>query len=127
MLDEKNKGGRPRLEIDWDEFDKLAILQCTLKEIAAWFKVSEDTIERRVKEKHNKSFAEHLDQRRCPGKTSLRRKQFQVAMSGNVSMLIWLGKQWLGQSDKMEQKTELTASKLIIDLGGIQDEQQNNG
>ena len=35
-------------------------------------------------------------------KNSLREKQYDVAMSGNVSMLIWLGKQVLGQSDKQE-------------------------
>lgn len=33
-------------------------------------------------------------------KSSLRRKQIQVAMSGNTTMLIWLGKQILRQSDK---------------------------
>ena len=30
----------------------------------------------------------------------LRKKQFEMAMDGNVQMLIWLGKQYLGQSDK---------------------------
>jgi hypothetical protein len=33
---------------------------------------------------------------------SLKRKQFQVAMRGNPALLIWLGKQYLGQSDKLE-------------------------
>jgi len=40
-----------------------------------------------------------------------------VATSGNVTMLIFLGKQYLGQSDKVEQKTELVDSRLVIDLG----------
>ena len=31
---------------------------------------------------------------------SLRRAQYQVAKDGNPTMLIWLGKQWLGQSEK---------------------------
>lgn len=30
----------------------------------------------------------------------LRRKQIQVAMTGNYTMLIWLGKQMLGQTEK---------------------------
>lgn len=29
----------------------------------------------------------------------LRRKQFEMAMDGDVRMLIWLGKQYLGQKD----------------------------
>ena len=32
----------------------------------------------------------------------LRRKQFEMAMDGDVRMLIWLGKQYLGQSEKPE-------------------------
>jgi hypothetical protein len=39
-------------------------------------------------------------------RTNLASKQYQVAMSGNVSMLIWLGKQWLGQKDKHEISEE---------------------
>ena len=33
-------------------------------------------------------------------KVSIKRKQFELAMQGNVQMLIWLGKQHLGQKDK---------------------------
>ena len=32
-------------------------------------------------------------------KKMLQDKQWEVAMEGNVQMLIWLGKQYLGQSD----------------------------
>jgi hypothetical protein len=35
---------------------------------------------------------------------SLRRLQAKKAAEGNVTMLIWLGKQYLGQSDRQEQK-----------------------
>lgn len=113
------KMGRPRKEIDWDDFDRLALIQCTLREIAAWFDVSEDTIEARVKETHGVTFAEHLAQRSCKGKVSLRRKQYQAAMGGNTALLIFLGKQWLGQSDKMETRSEITGGKLVIDLGDL--------
>ena len=33
---------------------------------------------------------------------SLRRKQFETALAGNVTMMVWLGKQYLGQKDKTE-------------------------
>ena len=36
------------------------------------------------------------------GKASLRRKQYEVAMGGNCTMLVWLGKQYLGQTDKID-------------------------
>lgn len=100
-IGEKMTRGR-YVEINWEEFDKLCALQCTLNEIASWFDCSEDTIERRVKEKWGIKFAEYYAQKRGKGKISLRRKQFETAMAGNVTMLIWLGKQMLNQRDKQE-------------------------
>ena len=38
--------------------------------------------------------------------TALRQKQFEMAMDGDVRMLIWLGKQYLGQSEKPEVVTD---------------------
>lgn len=114
------KAGRKKIEIDWHEFDKLCQLQCSLREIASWFECSEDTIERRVKEVHSIDFADYFDQKRGKGKIALRRKQYEVALSGNVTMLIWLGKQYLGQSDKQEVKhdTENDLNFTIKMVGG---------
>lgn len=92
--------GRPRAVINWKALDALCMAQCTLTEIAAHLGVSEDTIERAVSRERGMSFAEYFEQKRKAGFASLRRKQHQIAMEGNVTMLIWLGKQWLGQSDK---------------------------
>jgi hypothetical protein len=36
------------------------------------------------------------------GTRSLRRLQYEAAKTGNVTMQIWLGKQWLGQKDRTE-------------------------
>jgi hypothetical protein len=96
-------GGRPRVAIDWADFDRLAAVQCTLAEIAVHFEVSEDTIERAVKREQRMSFADYFRQKRKGGFVSLRRKQWELAMSGNATMLIWLGKQYLGQKDRHEQ------------------------
>lgn len=96
------KMGRPPIEIDWREFDKLCSLQCSLIEIAGWFNCSIDTIENKVKETHGVTFSEYFAIKRSHGKISLRRKQYETALSGNPTMLIWLGKQYLGQVDKIE-------------------------
>jgi hypothetical protein len=106
---EKNKGGKPRKEINWTEFDKLCSIQCTETEIASWFDMSVDTLDRRIKEEHGATatFAEIFAQKRKKGLISLRRKQYEVALStGNVSMLIWLGKQYLDQKDKSDKEIE---------------------
>lgn len=93
---------RPRIEINAEEFKKLCALQCTLEEIASWFKCSEDTIERWCKRELNFGFAEAYKRFSANGKISLRRWQFQMA-EHSVPMAIFLGKNWLGQTDKVEQ------------------------
>ncbi len=95
----KKKMGRPVKGINLVELDKLCALQCSEAEIAGWFNVSVDTIERRVLEKTGMGFAEYFKQKRGQGKIPIRRKQMQLALGGNVTMLIWLGKQYLEQKD----------------------------
>lgn len=92
---------RPRIDIDLDQFQKLCAIQCTLEEISAWFKCSEDTIERWCKRELKMSFADAFKTWSADGKISLRRTQFKMA-EHNVSMAIWLGKQYLGQKDQQD-------------------------
>ena len=88
--------GRPRKQVDEEKLFTLASLGLTTAEIASVLECSPDTLERNYKEE----MAEGKE--KC--KASVRRKQFELAMAGNPTMLIWLGKQILGQSDKAEFK-----------------------
>ncbi len=101
---------RPQKEINAEQVQKLAAIGCTDKEIADIVGCSHDTLTRR--------FKEDLAFGRANGRTSLRRKQWEVALSGNVTMLIWLGKQQLGQSDKQEIKSESTERVIKFNWGG---------
>jgi hypothetical protein len=92
--------GRPRLEIDWKTFDAMCFAQATLQEIALFYSASTRTIERAVRKQHKMSFVTYYGQKRQKGNISLRRKQIELALKGNATMLIWLGKQYLGQTDK---------------------------
>ena len=92
------KMGRPTIEIDREQFQKLCAIQCTLSEIAGWYRCSEDTIERWCKRELGMTFAEAFKTWSADGKMSLRRIQFRMAET-NPSMAIWLGKQYLGQKD----------------------------
>ena len=104
----KKKMGRPRVHIDWVEVKKLCQLQCTLSEIADWFLCSENTVVRRCKEENKTTFEGYFKKHSAKGKVSLRRSQFKLAADGNPALNIWLGKQYLGQTDKSEVKTEVT-------------------
>lgn len=70
---------------------KLAAIGCKDIEIAEWFGIDSNTL------RYN--FSVELLKGRETLKHSLRRKQLEVAMSGNPTMLIFLGKNLLGQSD----------------------------
>ena len=106
---------RPRKEIDWEELDKLCVIQATRAEIACWFDVSEDTIDRHMKEKYGMSFAAYYEQKKGTGKISLRRKMFQMAIAGDRVMCIWLSKNYLGFADKQEIKQETKQEVTEVD------------
>jgi hypothetical protein len=86
-------------DINLEELKKLAILNPTVEEICAYFNVSKPTV---IKYLRRKEYKEALEHGRSNRKTSLKRYQWQLAAKGNCAMLIWLGKNELGQRDKPE-------------------------
>ena len=95
------KLGRPKTQINIDQFEKLCGLQCTEEEVASFFNCSVDTIERFCKREYGHTFAEVFKDKRGLGKISLRRHQWKLAEK-YPSMAIFLGKQYLDQTDKVE-------------------------
>lgn len=108
------KTGRPKKEIDQDRFEKLCGLQCTKEDICDFFGVTDKTIDAWCKRTYKESFSVVFKQKRGKGKCSLRRYQFALAQK-NANMAIWLGKQYLGQSDTPEQKED-GGVQIIDDL-----------
>lgn len=106
---------RPVIEIKKEQFESLCNLQCTLDEIAGFFKCSGDTIERWCKRTYNQGFADIYKIYSQNGKISLRRYQYKLAEK-HPNMAIWLGKQWLGQTDKIEQTTSFEDLTPLADL-----------
>jgi AraC-like DNA-binding protein len=102
-----NNGRKPK-KIDEELLKKLAHIHCTMEEMSSIVGVSVDTLERR--------FAALIKKARDSGKMSLRRWQWKAAESQNIGMLIWLGKQHLGQSEKVEQKNMEAQEKTVAKL-----------
>ena len=104
--------GPPRKPVDTELVEGLAGIGCTMEEISAFAKVSVDTLERR--------YAEIIKKGRELGKSSLRRMQWKAAEVGNVTMMIWLGKQLLAQRDNFDLnqniKVEDTTADDLIEL-----------
>jgi hypothetical protein len=83
--------GRDKKVIPPNDVFKLAAIGCKNHEICDWFGVDENTL--------TYNFSVELTKGRESLKQSLRRAQLRVALSGNPTMLIWLGRNMLGQSD----------------------------
>lgn len=83
--------GRNKKVIPPNEVFKLAQIGCKDNEICAWFGIDENTL--------TYNFKDELTTGREALKQSLRRAQINLALSGNPTLLIWLGKNILGQSD----------------------------
>lgn len=96
------KTGRPRIDIDWKIVDSQLYIQGTGEEIAGYLGVSYDTLERRCKEEHGLSFADYSEQKRGVGRLSLRRAGWKLAQT-NAAVNIFLSKNLLGMSDRIEQ------------------------
>jgi hypothetical protein len=94
----KNKGGQPKKMLDENMLVTMASEDCTVKEIASVLNCHVDTIYAR--------YSETLRKGRDQGNCSLKRKMFEVAMSGSIPMLIWLSKQRLGYKDQQPEDAQ---------------------
>lgn len=105
------KMGRPKKVLDFETIEKLAMIQCTQEEIASFIGVSVDTLRR------SEEFCNIYKKGQENGKMSLRRIQFKLA-EHNTTMAIWLGKQYLGQTEKIEttQKDYEEHNKMIHEI-----------
>jgi hypothetical protein len=96
----KRSAGRPKAIIDWDKVGKMLEAGATAEGIAATIGCDRDTLYNRCKSDLNQDFSAFSQERKAKGDELLRAKQFQVAMSGDKTMLVWLGKNRLKQTDK---------------------------
>ena len=113
--------GRPQKEIDKEEFEKLCEFQCTRDEICDFFDVTVNTLTGWCRRTYDMSFSEIFRKKRKKGFVSLRRFQYEEARNGNTTMLVWLGKQWLGQAEKpaaeiAEQEISEEVEALLAEL-----------
>lgn len=90
---------------------KLAAKFWNKTEIGAFFDCHADTITNRFQQEYTKG--------REMGKAKLRDLQLNAAKRGNTTMLVWLGKQYLGQTDTqtIEHTFDMeTAKKKVVEM-----------
>ena len=110
--------GRPvgtEIQIDLETIEKLAQLGCTQHEVAHFLGVVPATLESRLQ---RPEFRAAWDRGQAHLKVSLRRNQVKLADAGNPTMLIWLGKQLLEQSDRVSTEVSGPGGNAVqVDVG----------
>lgn len=106
FIEKKKTNGRPKkliTDAGVKLVEDLSRIMCTEEEIATILDTSLDTLHNA---ENNELFRNAIEKGRANGKQSLRREQYKLAMRGDRGMLIWLGKQYLGQSEKFTSNVE---------------------
>lgn len=122
-------GGRPAktlTEAGWNLVAKLSQFFATDEEIAVALSDDNERISVDVltNDMNKETFTDYKNKGKCLGKTSLRSWQWANAKSGNTTMQIFLGKNYLGQSDKVE--TDVKDTSINITVTSATPEDANN-
>jgi len=107
----KKPTGRPPFTLSDDQFktiEGMARIQCTQDEICDIYGVTDKTLNLALQKHSGVSFSDLIKKNASHGKASLRRSQWKAADKGVPSVLIWLGKQYLGQKDQVEATGNVT-------------------
>jgi hypothetical protein len=119
---------RPQKPIDLKLLEDLARIQCTDEEMASILGFTREGFRKR--KQRQPELVGVIEKGKEAGRCSLRRLQWKSATGGNITMQIWLGKQYLGQTDR--QMTELSGAvghtdpalqRLVGLLEGVTQEQ----
>ena len=111
--------GRPRKtwsDVDIEQFKKLCAIFCTKSEVCSVMGLDKKTLDKLIAEHFPDMppWEESFDYFSASGKASLRRMQFQLALDGDKTMLIFLGKNYLGQSDQLAKQAEQPKPKAKL-------------
>ena len=101
--------GRKKRIIDLEIFESCCEVACTKADICHILSIADKTLDRIIKEHYFDEdgkplkFIEVYNKCSANARNSLRRAQYKFALKGNKTLLIWLGKNWLGQTDKTDE------------------------
>ena len=114
------KMGRPEIPFDWTRLDAILQYKASLADSAEIMQVSEDTIEKRIKDKYKITFTEYRDKKMSTVRLSLVQKAIHMAKAGDRTMLIFCLKNLCGWNDVYQQEinqTNTEVKRLVIHMG----------
>jgi hypothetical protein len=105
---------RPKKDINWDLVEKRMEAGNSAREIAKHLRIDINTFYDRFKEEYGCGFSDFSDGIIECGKADIMFTQHMKALSGNVQMLVWLGKVKCGQKEP-EITTNIASNQTQID------------
>jgi hypothetical protein len=109
-----------KIDFDWDKFDLILQFKPSKKTCADVMECSDETIDRRIKQKYDCSFMEYRDRKMGKIKLKLCQKAIEMSLSGNTAMMIFTLKNLCDWRDKPEDDTSvIDVAKIKIDSGDI--------
>ena len=104
------KDGNPRIRIplDWDKLDAILQFKPSVRTTAEMLNMSHDTLERRIRSKHNMSFGEYRELKMGRVVLKLQQKAINKALDGDNTMLIFCLKNLCGWGDNPTPKIDDT-------------------
>lgn len=118
--------GRPKSVFNERELKYLCSIHCTLDEIAGFFQMHKDTLQRKIREEYAITWSEFYERNSQGSKVALRRRQIQAAMEGDTKMLVFLGKNMLGQKEKIDFDGEVKVNSWVDLINNLDPEGGNN-
>ena len=104
---------RPSKSIAKEQLTALMRMKPSLSDTAAFFMVSEDTIERHIAREFEMSFAEFREAHMVECRHELIRKAYSMALGGDRAMLALCLKHMCGWVDKVEN---IESARSVIQL-----------
>lgn len=108
---------RPKKGFDLETIEKLAAIHCTNTEIASVIGCDVSLLSK-------SDYSKIITKGKERGKMTLRRKMYETAMNGNVTMQIWLSKQILGFKEKIEDtvihKDQEPVNVIVLPANGTE-------
>lgn len=118
--EKKNPPRRPQIPIDWTVVDKWLEADCTGTQVAGLLGIHPDTLYNRCQQDKGVTFTVYSNEKKAKGDGLIKEKQYVEALNGDRGMLIWLGKQRLGQRENQDLNVTGNMSVRIVNFGSNQ-------
>jgi hypothetical protein len=114
------KRGPKLLELDWSALDALLQFKVSLAFCADYLNISHDVIEKRIRKEYDMTFSEYHGLKMQRTGVKLQQKCLELALGGNVTLMIFALKNLAMWSDKMDTTTQIkdTVIQLAYKLEG---------